>query len=68
MNSPTQTAIQELREALGMSRRQAAREAGVDHTYLSRYELGQVAPSRAWVRRVSYALGLRVAHNHKESA
>jgi len=67
MNGPTQTAVQELRVALGMSIRQTARLAGVDHTYLARYERGQVVPSRHWLRRVARAMGAQVARNHEES-
>jgi len=66
MNRPTQTAVQELRVALGMSIRQAARLARVDHTYLGRYERGQVRPSRHWLRRVASAFGEHVARLHEE--
>lgn len=56
MTSPAETAVEELRVALGMTQRELAREAGVDHTYLSRYERGQVSPRRRWLRRVSRTL------------
>ena len=66
MNEPAETALQELREALGMSIRQAAQVAGVDHTYLGRYERGQVVPTRHWLRRVASAFGEHVARLHEE--
>ncbi len=66
MNRPTQTAVQELRESLDMSIRQAAQLARVDHTYLGRYERGQVTPSRHWLRRVATAFGEHVARLHEE--
>jgi predicted transcriptional regulator len=65
---PTQTAIEESRVALGVSIRELAREAGVDHTYLSRYERGEVTPSRSWLRRVALAIGDRVASRYQENA
>jgi len=49
-----------------MSKRQAARLARVDHTYLGRYERGQVHPSRHWLRRVASAFGEHVARLHEE--
>lgn len=55
------TAVQEVREALGLSQRELAAGAGVDHTYLSRYERGEVTPRLAWIRRVSATLGRLVA-------
>ena len=66
MQSPTRTAVEELRVALGMSRREASRVADVDHTYLGRYERGLVTPSRHWLRRVASAFGELVAHRHEE--
>lgn len=64
---PAETAVQELREALALSIRQLAREAGVSHTYLSRYERGEVRPSRHWLRRVAAAEGRLLARHHKEN-
>lgn len=68
MFEPAETAVQESRVALGMTVRGLAREAGVDHTYLSRYERGQVTPTRRWLRAVSTALGRRVAARYEENA
>lgn len=67
MTPATQTAAQEVRVALGMTQRQLATIAGVDHTYLSRFERGQVTPSRHWLRRVNRALGRLVAQRYQET-
>lgn len=68
MNRPTRTAVEELRIALGMSIRGAARLAGVDHTYWGRYERGEVTPSRHWLRTVARAMARQVARNHEENS
>lgn len=53
-----------MREAQGISIRELARRADVDHTYLSRFEAGLLdkEPSRRWLRAVTDALGRELAH------
>jgi transcriptional regulator with XRE-family HTH domain len=66
MTLPVEPVTQEVREVLGMTQRQFARAAGIDHTYLSRYERGQVQPTRHWLRRVNRAIGQLVAQRFEE--
>jgi transcriptional regulator with XRE-family HTH domain len=51
------SAIRSLREAAGLSIRELARAAHVDHTYLSRVEAAERVPSDRWVATVTQALG-----------
>lgn len=68
MWEPAESAVQEVRQALGLSQRELADEAGVSHSYLSRYERGQVVPKRRWLRRVTGTLGRLVAVRHQEDS
>lgn len=63
VTTPTEAAVRvrESREALSLSIRDLASLAAVDHTYLSRFERGQVSPSRRWLREVSEAIGRQLA-------
>lgn len=49
-----------MREAQGLSIRELARRAEVDHSYLSRFEAGRLEtePSRRWLRAVTDALAV----------
>lgn len=56
------TAIRIAREAQGLSLRELAALAGVDHAYLSRVERGVAAkPSERWKQAVIAALAARLA-------
>ena len=54
-------AFNAMREASDLSQRELARVAGVSSGYLSQVERGKVQPSRAWMLRVSVALGRHLA-------
>lgn len=62
--------IRGLRREQGLSQRELARLASVDHTYLSRYERGDLAtePSDRWLRDVAFALGANLVHLQNKGA
>lgn len=62
--------IRGLRREQGLSQRELARLAAVDHTYLSRYEAGQLTsePSDRWLRDVATALGTNLVHLQPKGA
>lgn len=49
--------VAKLREQQGLSQRELADRADVDHSYLARFERGQARPSDRWLRDVAAALG-----------
>jgi transcriptional regulator with XRE-family HTH domain len=49
--------LREIRQAKGLSAREAAERAGVTPAYLSRLETGKLSPTVASVSRVMQALG-----------
>jgi transcriptional regulator with XRE-family HTH domain len=49
--------VTKLREQQGLSQRELADRADVDHSYLARFERGQATPSHRWLRDVAAALG-----------
>lgn len=59
-----------MRQAQGLSRRELARLAQVDHTYLGRYENGETVnePSERWLRDVMTALGVNLGELRKEAS
>lgn len=54
-------AIRPLRQALGLSLRQAADLAGTTAPYLLRVERGERVPSEKWLRNLTGALGRYMA-------
>jgi transcriptional regulator with XRE-family HTH domain len=66
MWEPAESAVQEMREALGLSIRSLSRAANVSPGYLSRYERGLVRPTRHWLRRVATTLGQLLARHHEK--
>lgn len=55
-------AIREMREAQGMSQRELAERAGVNHSYLAQVERGEKTnPSERWLEAVSKALANHLA-------
>lgn len=56
------TAVRKLRETQGLSIRELARAAEVDHSYLSRIESGEAQnPSTRVLRDIAAALGTNLA-------
>jgi len=53
--------IRQRRQELGLSLREAARLAGVNHGDLSRVETGQMPPSAKLAAQVCHVLGLKLA-------
>jgi len=51
------TAIRAMREAQGLSLRDLARLADVDHAYLHKVEAGDRIPTARWLQSVTEALG-----------
>ena len=58
---PAGLVIRTMRQAQGLTQRQLAALADVDHTMLSRVERGQVEPSSRWLKAVTDALGRNLA-------
>jgi predicted transcriptional regulator len=50
-----------MREELGLTRSDLARQAGVNRAYLSRVERGERQPSAHWLRAVTDALAAAAA-------
>lgn len=59
--------IKGLRQEHGLSQRELARLADVDHTYLSRFERGVLKkePTDRWLRDVATALGANLVRLQK---
>lgn len=56
------TVIREARKAQGLTLRDLAALAEVDHSMLSKVERGLVDPSPRWLKSVTVALGRNLAH------
>lgn len=58
-------ALQRLRAARGLNRRELARRAGIDASHITRLEQGSRGPSRDLVEKLAHALDATIAEEHE---
>lgn len=56
--APVATRLSVIRESLGLSQRELARQSGVSFGFISRIERGERAPSVEVIRQLAEALGV----------